>query len=393
MFDSAPESVLRLTYWVEPDYESVHKSMQTRSGITTSTIEEMFRETLINIGSVVDVTVSTCRNPFRSLLTYENIFIRVRKRGQDLGRVGQHDHPHLHDHVHQHGVREERDHGATCVNDLNLKSMCAEELMKMEMDMYKLMVERTQDLPGQKHVPDLAGVQLPLRHQGRGRGDGDRREGEHGLEEGQKHGLLRADQAPLRPGHEPRVERLRLNKVIGVNKDINMTTDENKYEERILCCLLCARMVLISDKSMIDFVEGDNIPLKPETTFRVVYCAPCSRKFESDAKFNTCTVPGSALSASMIVNWRLYMIVNNVLGHDGFMRLNKSKEKDAYLIESMVTNGPRLWKNEKVVSISIGSKLYMHTYKPNSFFNDEKRSIYVVRDEEDEEDMVVELSI
>ncbi|KAH3202044.1 hypothetical protein KXW62_008429 [Aspergillus fumigatus] len=26
---------------------------------------------------------------------------------------------------------------ATCVNDLNLKSMCAEELMKMEMDMYK----------------------------------------------------------------------------------------------------------------------------------------------------------------------------------------------------------------------------------------------------------------
>ncbi|KAJ8194803.1 hypothetical protein LV164_003280 [Aspergillus fumigatus] len=32
---------------------------------------------------------------------------------------------------------------ATCVNDLNLKSMCAEELMKMEMDMYKLMVERT----------------------------------------------------------------------------------------------------------------------------------------------------------------------------------------------------------------------------------------------------------
>ncbi|KAH3141802.1 hypothetical protein KXW18_001709 [Aspergillus fumigatus] len=271
---------------------------------------------------------------------------------------------------------------ATCVNDLNLKSMCAEELMKMEMDMYK-----------------LAGVQLPLRHQGRGRGDGDRREGEHGLEEGQKHGLLRADQAPLRPGHEPRVERLRvdghgrLNKVIGVNKDINMTTDENKYEERILCCLLCARMVLISDKSMIDFVEGDNIPLKPETTFRVVYCAPCSRKFESDAKFNTCTVPGSALSASMIVNWRLYMIVNNVLGHDGFMRLNKSKEKDAYLIESMVTNGPRLWKNEKVVSISIGSKLYMHTYKPNSFFNDEKRSIYVVRDEEDEEDMVVELSI
>ncbi|KAK9638254.1 hypothetical protein HCH54_009116 [Aspergillus fumigatus] len=28
---------------------------------------------------------------------------------------------------------------ATCVNDLNLKSMCAEELMKMEMDMYKLM--------------------------------------------------------------------------------------------------------------------------------------------------------------------------------------------------------------------------------------------------------------
>ncbi|KAH1488558.1 hypothetical protein KXX57_002311 [Aspergillus fumigatus] len=58
MFDSAPESVLRLTYWVEPDYESVHKSMQTRSGITTSTIEEMFRETLINIGSVVDVTVA-----------------------------------------------------------------------------------------------------------------------------------------------------------------------------------------------------------------------------------------------------------------------------------------------------------------------------------------------
>lgn len=77
MFDSAPESVLRLTYWVEPDYESVHKSMQTRSGITTSTIEEMFRETLINIGSVVDVTVSTCRNPFRSLLTYENIFMYI----------------------------------------------------------------------------------------------------------------------------------------------------------------------------------------------------------------------------------------------------------------------------------------------------------------------------
>ncbi|KAH2911498.1 hypothetical protein KXW25_002438 [Aspergillus fumigatus] len=25
---------------------------------------------------------------------------------------------------------------ATCVNDLNLKSMCAEELMKMEMDMF-----------------------------------------------------------------------------------------------------------------------------------------------------------------------------------------------------------------------------------------------------------------
>ncbi|KAH1547717.1 hypothetical protein KXX57_002310 [Aspergillus fumigatus] len=31
------------------------------------------------------------------------------------------------------------DISATCVNDLNLKSMCAEELMKMEMDMYKLM--------------------------------------------------------------------------------------------------------------------------------------------------------------------------------------------------------------------------------------------------------------
>ncbi|KAH2662314.1 hypothetical protein KXV32_009313 [Aspergillus fumigatus] len=377
MFDSAPESVLRLTYWVEPDYESVHKSMQTRSGITTSTIEEMFRETLINIGSVVDVTVNTI------IHIYTITYINMEFERNEIMRT-----------ICVWCEKPERDDVcATCVNDLNLKSMCAEELMKMEMDMYKLMVERTQDLPGQKHVPDLAGVQLPLRHQGRGRGDGDRREGEHGLEEGQKHGLLRADQAPLRPGHEPRVERLRLNKVIGVNKDINMTTDENKYEERILCCLLCARMVLISDKSMIDFVEGDNIPLKPETTFRVVYCAPCSRKFESDAKFNTCTVPGSALSASMIVNWRLYMIVNNVLGHDGFMRLNKSKEKDAYLIESMVTNGPRLWKNEKVVSISIGSKLYMHTYKPNSFFNDEKRSIYVVRDEEDEEDMVVELSI
>jgi hypothetical protein len=176
-----------------------------------------------------------------------------------------------------------------------------------------------------------------------------------------------------------------------VNENINMTTDENKCEDRILCCLLCARMVLISDKNMLDFVEGSNVPLRPETTFRVVYCAICARKFDSSDKFNMCAIPGSALSASMIVNWRPYMIVNNVLGYDGFMRLNKSKEMDAYLIESMTANAPKFWKGEKVVSVSIGSKLCLHTYKRSTFFDDSDKRVYPDGDED--EDLIVELRV
>ncbi|GIJ84593.1 hypothetical protein Asppvi_003440 [Aspergillus pseudoviridinutans] len=168
-----------------------------------------------------------------------------------------------------------------------------------------------------------------------------------------------------------------------MNSNLDMTTNGNESEDGILCRLLCAKMGLISEKGLIDFADGSNIPLRPETKFRVVYCVPCTGSSSPTAS-RTCTqFPSSALSASMIAN--------NVLGYDGFMRLNKSKEVDAYLIENVYTNAPKFWRDERIVSISIGSKVYMHRYKPNSFFDD----MYTrIKPEEDKyKDMALTLDI
>jgi hypothetical protein len=77
----APESVLRLIYSVESGCESVHMPAQTTSGITTSTTEEMFRDTSIRIGSITNVTVGMWPNPFASTLrtepNYTSMYIDV----------------------------------------------------------------------------------------------------------------------------------------------------------------------------------------------------------------------------------------------------------------------------------------------------------------------------
>jgi hypothetical protein len=66
MFEAAPESVLRLTYTIDPDLEKISEN-PTMSSVT-STTEEMLRDMSIRIGSITDVTMDTRLNPFASLL-------------------------------------------------------------------------------------------------------------------------------------------------------------------------------------------------------------------------------------------------------------------------------------------------------------------------------------
>jgi hypothetical protein len=62
------------------------------------------------------------------------------------------------------------------------------------------------------------------------------------------------------------------------------------------------------------------------TKFRVAAAHSCRRVQLKDENQRPRS-PSLALSASIIVNYRPYVIMNNIFGHNGCIRLNKSKNQ------------------------------------------------------------------
>lgn len=147
---------------------------------------------------------------------------------------------------------------------------------------------------------------------------------------------------------------------------------KNTCSGRVVICIMCTKMVLVSNRSLTDFSKGVDLPLTPDSTFRITYCHSCTNfvreKKTQNGRTDLYAGSGLVLSPSMISTWRPYLVVKGVLGHNGFLLAKYDEDTKTTVIEPLYKLMPI--KDEKVVNIRITSEITISRYEPGGFFGE-----------------------
>lgn len=172
-----------------------------------------------------------------------------------------------------------------------------------------------------------------------------------------------------------------------------MNIDMQMCKGRVVACVACSSMVLITNKGLLTLARVNAFPLTMNSTFRLTYCIVCRDECDARVEDNFYTTPGSVINASMVMDWQQYKIVSRAFGAQGFLLPHMHDEVDGCVIERRCDVEPAWGGKEMITTINIGSTITLSKYESGSFFGVEmnENNSYLYEDEEKERSVVVDV--